>query len=189
MSINRRSDYLNLTDEKLVELSRDGDEYAFNVLAGRFLNTRSHNSTTPYLDNDDFVQEGMFGFLNAVRTYDSSRGVPFEAYASVCMRNSINSAAFNLPTDISVDNNSETFVNMPGAEDPLKHIIVSEHLAEVLRVCDVTLSEVEKTVVFFRAGGFSYAEIGNKLGMSAKAVDNAVQRARNKLKQVITPQG
>jgi DNA-directed RNA polymerase specialized sigma24 family protein len=31
----------------------------------------------------------------------------------------------------------------------------------------------------------SYVEIGEKLGMSPKSVDNAVQRARRKLKEVI----
>ena len=189
MGLNKRSEYIHLTDEVLVELSRGGDEYAFNVLAGKYLNTRSHNSTAAYLDSDDFVQEGMFGFLNAVRSFDPQKGSSFKSYASVCMRNSINSAAYNLPDDIPVDNNSDTLTNIQGDDDPLKHIITSEQLSEVLDACQVSLSSLEKTVVFFRAGGVSYDEIGKKLGMTPKAVDNAVQRARRKLKQVITPVG
>ncbi len=189
LGLDKRSRYIDLTDEALVELSQSGDEYAFNVLAGRYLNTRSHNSTAAYLDRDDFVQEGMFGFLNAVRTYDSQKGKPFESYASVCMRNSIKNATYGIPDDIAVDGSSDTFVNIQSTEDPLGQIITSERLSEVLTACQVSLSSLENTVVFFRAGGMSYAEIGEKLGMTPKAVDNAVQRARRKLKQVITPEG
>lgn len=187
-SINR-SDYNDLTDEELVDMSRGGDEYAFNILASRYLNTRTYKSTSAYVDSDDFIQEGMFGFLNAVRSYDPGRGVPFQAYAHICMRNSISSAAGNLTDEIPMDNTSDAFTAIESADDPLKQIITSEHLSEVLAVCEVALSELEKTVVFFRAGGMSYAEIGDKLGMEPKAVDNAVQRARRKIKQVITLEG
>ena len=180
------SAYYILTNEELVQLTQNGDEYAFDVLARRFLNTRYINTTAAYLDTDDFVQEGMFGFLNAVRTYNADKGVPFEAYAFVCMRNSINTAAYNASSDIPIDDTAEAFSGVESAEDPLKQIITSERLNEVLNACEVSLSEVEKTVVFFKAGGMSYAEIGEKLGMSPKSVDNAVQRARRKLKDVFS---
>jgi RNA polymerase sporulation-specific sigma factor len=65
-------------------------------------------------------------------------------------------------------------------------VVIRERLNEVLEACEVSLSQVEKTVVFFRAGGMSYDEIGEKLGMSPKSVDNAVQRARRKLKEVFS---
>ncbi len=180
------SEYAILTNEELVQLTQSGDDYAFDVLARRFLNTRYINSTAAYLDTDDFVQEGMFGFLNAVRTYDAKKGVPFEAYAFVCMRNSINTAACSVSGDIAVDDNAEPFQTLESTEDPLKHVITNERLNEVLNACQVSLSEVEKTVVFFKAGGMSYAEIGEKLGMAPKSVDNAVQRARRKLKDVFS---
>ncbi|MBQ8182645.1 MAG: sigma-70 family RNA polymerase sigma factor [Clostridia bacterium] len=186
MGSKRYSEYSALTNEELVQLTHKGDEYAFDVLARRFLNTRYSNSSAAYLDSDDFVQESMFGFLNAVRTYDAEKGVPFEAYAFVCMRNSINTAAGSVSADVTVDDSEEVFRGLESTDDPLKQIITTERLNEVLNACEVTLSEVEKTVVFFRAGGMSYAEIGEKLGMAPKSVDNAVQRARRKLKDVFS---
>ena len=184
MGAKKFSDYAELNNEELVALAQNGDEYAFNSLARRFLNTRYTSSNSAYLDSDDFVQESMFGFLNAVRTYDVQKGVPFEAYAFVCMRNSMNTAAGSISSEVPLDNDSETFSTLEGAEDPLKYVITAERLDEVLKACEVTLSDVEKTVVFFRASGMSYVEIGGKLGMTAKSVDNAVQRARRKLKDV-----
>ncbi len=186
LSFKKRTEYLPLTDEELVKLSQSGDQGAFNILAARYLKPTFRKTNSAYIDSDDFMQEGMFGFLNAVRTYNESKGVPFKAYSSVCMRNSINTAAGNISDEIPVSNDSDTFTTITGAEDPLKQILVSEELDEVLAACDVSLSSLEKTVVFLRAGGMSYAEIGERLSMPAKAVDNAVQRARRKLKQVIT---
>lgn len=186
MGFKKRGEYLPLSDEELVGLSQGGDQNAFNTLAARYLNTRSRKTNSAYVDSDDFMQEGMFGFLNAVRTYDNSKGVPFKAYSSVCMRNSINTAAGNIADEIPLSNDDDVFVAVADDEDPLKRIITSEHLGAVLCACDTTLSSLEKTVVFLRAGGMSYAEIGSRLSMPPKAVDNAVQRARRKLKQVIT---
>lgn len=189
MKTKKFSEYTSLSNEELVALSQEGDESAFNVLAGRFLNTRTTRTSASYLDCDDFVQEGMFGFLNAVRTFNADKGVPFEAYASVCMRNSINTAAGNVSKEIPVENTSDALLSIESTEDPLGHIITSEHLSEVLDICQITLSEIEKTVVFFKAGGMSYGEIGERLGLSPKAVDNAVQRARRKIKKVLTENG
>lgn len=186
LNFTKRSDYIALSDEKLVELSRDGDEVAFNVLAARYLNTRSLTTNSSYVDWEDFVQEGMFGFMNAVRTYDLSSNVPFKAYSSICMRNSINTAAGNLSMDIPTDTSSETFTSLEGEGDPLDRVVTSEHLSEVLDVCDEALSKVEKSVVLLVAAGLSYSEIGERLDMELKSVDNAVQRARRKIKQVLT---
>jgi RNA polymerase sporulation-specific sigma factor len=186
LNLTKRSEYIALSDEELVELSRSGDEMAFNILAARYLNTRSSKSVAAYFDSDDFVQEGMFGFFNAVRTYDSSTNVPFKAYSSVCMRNSINSAAGNLSSDIPTDVDSDTFTSIQGEGDPLDRVVTSERLSEVLDVCDQALSGIEKTVVLLLAAGLSYSEIGDRLDMELKSVDNAVQRARRKIKKAIT---
>lgn len=182
--MKKYSEYIPLENEALVKLAQQGDEYAFNTLAARFLNTRYTDSDAAYVDSDDFVQEGMFGFLNAVRTYDAQKGVPFEAYASKCMSNSIKTAAGNVSGDIPVDGESEYISGLESADDLLSYVVIRERLNEVFEACEISLSKVEKTVVFFRAGGMSYEEIGEKLGMSPKSVDNAVQRARRKLKDV-----
>ncbi len=177
-------EYESLSNEELVKLSQSGEEIAMDVLSARFLNTRGAGVSISYLDSDDFVQEGMLGFLKAVETYDFLRGVPFEAYAFKCMQNSINTAAGVSRVEIPVGMSSEMPDITDKDEDPLKQILAGEHLNEVLTACEVTLSDVEKTVVFFRAGGMSYDEIGERLKLSPKSVDNALQRARKKLKSV-----
>ena len=177
-------DYNSLSNEELVRLSQNADENARSVLSARFLNTRGAGVSVSYLDSDDFVQEGMLGFLRAVDTYDFTRGVPFEAYAFKCMQNSINTAAGVSRVEIPMGISNQMPEITDDDEDPLKQILAEEHLSEVLDACEVTLSAIEKTVVFFRAGGMSYEEIGKRLNMTEKSVDNALQRARKKLKGV-----
>ncbi len=179
-----QANYSNLSDDELAVSAQKGNESAFNVLASRYLNKAYRRSTSPVLDADDFAQESMFGILNAVRTFNAEKGVPFQAYASVCMRNSMNSAVNVFSKDLPADADLDTAV-ADGGKDPLAKVIDSEYLSEVLGLCETTLSEFEKTVVFCVAGGMSYKEISEKSGVDIKAVDNAVQRARKKLKKAI----
>ena len=43
-------------------------------------------------DNEDLVQEGMIGLLDAIRSYEAERETPFEAYAALCIRRRMISA-------------------------------------------------------------------------------------------------
>jgi RNA polymerase sporulation-specific sigma factor len=99
------------------------------------------------------------------------------------MRNKIRTAT-KQDVEIPVGDSNDIFENVVDSANPLEKVILSEHLNDVLSCCEETLSETEKAVVFFKAGGLSYEEIGEKLDMSAKSVDNALQRARKKLKNV-----
>lgn len=176
----------SLSNELLVQYARQGDEQAMSVLSARFLNTRGSGVSVAYLDSDDFVQEGMLGFLRAVNSYDASKGVPFEAYAFKCMQNSINSAAVVYKKELPIVSESELSSVVDTQVDPLDKLLVSEELSHVLNTCQVSLTDVEKTVVFLKAAGLPYSEIASRLGMNEKTVDNAIQRARRKLKELCT---
>ncbi len=182
----KRIDYNSLSDDRLATLAQSGDEVAFNVLASRYLKINPKVTRSSYLEAEDFIQEGMFGFLNAVKAFDPSKGVPFKAFASKCMSNSISSAATTPAPEVLVDDETQESLSVDPNSDPLDLVIGSEELDRVLAECEVSLSKIEKTVIFLRASGMSYAEIGEKLGMTEKAVDNAVQRARKKLKSALT---
>lgn len=173
-----------LSNEVLVEYAQAGNEQAMSVLSARFLNTRGTGVSVAYLDSDDFVQEGMIGFLKAVNSYDPTKSVPFEAYAFKCMQNSINTAAGVYKREVAVVSDSELPDMVDTQVDPLNKLLVSEELSLVLNTCKVSLTETEKTVVFLKAGGLSYGEIALRLGVSEKNVDNAIQRARRKLKEL-----
>ncbi len=179
---NRKEKLCSLSNEQLVSLTQNGDVDARNVLTSRFFYKSGKSFPSSYMDSDDLLQEGMLGFLKAVDTYDASKGVPFEAYALVCIRNKMRTAAKFNDFEVPVGDSSDLVEDASGSLDPLEKIIVDEHLSQVLDSCEETLSSVEKAVVFLRAVGMSYDEIGERVGMVPKSVDNALQRARRKLK-------
>lgn len=182
MSIGSKSEFDLLSNEELVKLSQNGDDRAKTALTMRFFNVRGVGVENAVQDKDDFFQEGMIGFLNAVSSYDSSKGVPFEAYAVMCMHRKMSTAS-KKNVEVPVDDENELLKNIPDSSNPLEKVILNEQLSTVLSTCEDILSKTEKAVVFLVAGGLSYDEIGERLGMSAKSVDNAVQRARRKLKE------
>ncbi len=181
MSIQNKSELSSLSNEELVSLSQNGNQSAKEVLTERFFNTRGLYVRSSFFDEDDFLQESMLGFLNALDTYDPSKSVPFEAYALMCMRRKIYTAA-KKRYEIPVGDSNELLENQVDSANPLETVILNERLSNVIGACEKKLSKTEKAVVFLIAGGLSYDEVGERLGLSPKSVDNALQRARRKLK-------
>ena len=50
-------------------------------------------------DDEDLLQEGMIGLLDAIRAYEPDSGVPFEAFAALCIRRSMISAVRRLRSE------------------------------------------------------------------------------------------
>lgn len=186
LSEKEASCYDKLADEELVKLSQDGDNLALDVLARRFLSHKPKVYSAGYLDVDDLLQEGMISFLSAVRTYNVEKGVPFSAYASVCINNGVISAARKIKDDSQIDPDIDPVTVNGEVKNPLDTIVASENLSSVLSLCENVLSDVEKSVVYCQMSGLSYTETAGKLGLTPKAVDNALQRARKKLKNVFS---
>ncbi|MBR2877198.1 MAG: sigma-70 family RNA polymerase sigma factor [Clostridia bacterium] len=184
MSEKETACFESLTDEDLVKLSQDGNNLALDTLARRFLSHKPKMYSAGYLDVDDLLQEGMISFLSAVRTYSGEKGVPFSAYATVCINNGIISAARKTKNDFQIDREIDPVDVNVEAKNPLDAIVDSENLSSVLVLCENVLSDVEKSVVYSQMSGLSYTETAEKLGLTPKAVDNALQRARKKLKSV-----
>ncbi len=71
----------------------------------------------------------------------------------------------------------------PAACDPLNLAVSRDAVRRMWGVARSSLSELELEVFRRRAGGASYQEVAAELGVSAKSVDNAVMRARRKLRR------
>lgn len=181
------ADYNELSDEKLVALFKEGDKKALDALTKRFFKPSSKNAGgAGWLDRDDLLQEGMFGFLYAVKNFSPEKNVPFGAYAHMCINDRIKTAVkkakngFLLNDDGTIGEGEASSLDVVGAVED------NELLGHVLNMCETRLSGVEKTVLFCKVSGLSYDEISTKLGISQKAVDNALQRARKKLKDIMS---
>jgi len=192
MSFNvEASLYKDKTDEELVSLSQSGDKNALSVLLRRFKSFVSGVSSRydgVSLEKDDLFQEGMLGLLSAVYTYSPGKNAAFRTYAGVCVNNSLKSVIRrenenkNIPlnTYIPLDD-----LNISGGTEPENKLISLEETKALYSIFDRDLSALEKKVLLCRLDGLGYAETAAKLNITEKAVDNAMQRVRAKLKKTI----
>lgn len=179
----------DLSDDELISLIRNGSEKAFNRLILKYTGTVSLLSKKYFsssLTDDDWFQEGMIGLLNAVRTHDREASASFSTYACVCIRNRMNSAlkkaqnAANAPLNGSLEYHDD-FV--PTVISPEDNYIENENYRFFTTSFLNKLSETEQKVIRYYLSGFSYKETAKKLGISEKSVDNALCRAKSKLKK------
>ncbi|MDL2215584.1 sigma-70 family RNA polymerase sigma factor [Ruminococcaceae bacterium OttesenSCG-928-N02] len=172
--------------EATVAAAAAGDETALAAVIAKLLpSIRVYARRAVYagLDQDDATQEGLIGLLSALKTYQPGHEVAFEAYARLCIRRAIFSArrkaaakkqaplAGYLPIE------GETI-----AADPAEITIQREQLERTLANIRTRLSPMEKQVLQLALMGYSYRQVAVHLGLPVKMVDNAMQRARKKLK-------
>jgi len=143
--------------------------------------------------HEDVVQEGLVGLLDAIDGYDEERGSSFEAFAISCIDNRIFSvlrqlaAKKNAPLNdyLSLSEDQEevySLFNLPASPSPEDIVILREELATTFTMIKENLSEFEKKVLALYLEGYSYIAISELLSTSSKSVDNALQRARKKLR-------
>ena len=184
-----------LTDEELVLRAANGDDAAMALLIATvtpIARAKASGFASPRVSGDDLVQEGMLGFLDAVKTYDASKGSSFKTYAEVCINNRIVSAVRtsfnnkNVALSSALPYEPEKVDEADSDADPANIVSEkedSEHLRDIL---SQGLSDFEKQVVDLRLMDLSYSQIAEKLGCSEKAVDNALQRIRKKMRTLFS---
>ena len=191
-------DYAILDDLALQSLAVSGDRDAEEALAARYLRLVRICARPLFLvggDSEDLIQEGTFGLLSAIRRYDPADGASFSTYAERCIRmrllSAIKSASrlkhFPLNDGISLEQRSEDpgtdILSLPELvhHNPEDLILAKESKEELRAASSRCLSRFEIKVLDLYLEGLSYREIAERLCKSAKSVDNAVQRIRQKL--------
>ncbi len=182
-------------DRELVLSFRAGVENALAVLVSRYMKlvrAKAKNCWIQGYETEDIVQEGLIGLLNAIEKYDTDSDCSLYTYASTCIDNRIRKAMQYANTDkcktidhsISIDDlPTEEKLNDSSAT-PEEIVIARENLDAVKAGVHALLSDLERDVLFLYLDGDDYKQISQQLGISAKAVDNALQRVRRKLKNV-----
>ena len=137
---------------------------------------------------EDLIQEGMFGFLDAVRTFRADKEASFCTYANTCISNRIISAVRSSRSQKNLALSSalpltEESVPALNSADPQEIFSDKENSDRIMRLLANNLSSFELSVIRLRLMGESYAAISAKLGRSEKAVDNALQRVKVKLRK------
>jgi RNA polymerase sporulation-specific sigma factor len=191
-----------LPDDQLVERFHAGDPEAFVVLLERYRRFAGAKARCYFLvgaDSDDIEQEGMIGLYKAARDFRADRRSSFPAFAELCITRQVLTAIkmatrrkhqpLNQYVSISagagsedpVDGGAEELLHDRSEVDPADAVVSHESMDAMRRSLEGMLSGLEVDVLRLYVEGRSYEEIGACLGRHVKAVDNALQRTKQKL--------
>lgn len=178
-------------DKALLSAVRQGSEDAFAQLVDRYassIHKLASRCRNQLIDTEDLVQEGMLGLLSAAQHFEGGT-TAFHTYAFVCIRHriftAISRASRRQDQPLSDEDWQQEMEKLSKAQehdgDPAQQVLQQEEEAQLFSQLRQCLSEREYQVLVLYLDAYSYEEMAKKLGISTKAVDNALQRVRKKL--------
>ena len=188
----------NISDEELIARLRDGETIIEDYLMEKYKGLVRQKARAMFLiggDTDDLIQEGMIGLLKAVRDFQPGREATFATFARMCIDRQIYSAIQNSNRQKHLPLNSYVSLNQEdesspiwelSVENPEEIIIDQETTRDLQQKISDYLSPMENKVLDLYLKGEGYVEIGRILGKSPKSIDNALQRIRAKIREVIS---
>ncbi len=188
------------SDDELLARDRTGDTIATEELLLKYqglVSAKARSYFVTGLEYDDLHQEGMLGLFYAIRHFREDHGVPFQAFADLCVSRRVISAviratrkkqqplntAFSLYQSPSDEPNSRPFIGKlvdSGATNPEHWVMERESQQRWTALLQRRLTALEREVLHLYLAGCTYQQIAHKLGRSSKSVDNALQRIRAK---------
>ena len=124
---------------------------------------------------EDLIHEGMIALIKAERTFDKTKNVKFETYASRVIRNRL--------IDIARKWKLEELPEIEGITDDLENTVEKIEVTQVLEKILDSLNNTEQAIIGLYKRGLTYAQISKKLEIPEKKIDNTVQKVRTRLKK------
>lgn len=198
-----------LEDDDLLQLVRQGDSAALDVLIHKYINFVRAKARTYFLigaDKEDIIQEGMIGLYKAIRDFDGEKLSSFKAFAELCVTRQIITAIKTATRQKHIPLNSYVSLDKPiydeesdrtlldviagsKAVDPQELLVNRENFGDMELKLSELLSELERKVLQLYLDGRSYQEISVLLNRHIKSIDNALQRVKRKLEQLMEAKG
>lgn len=194
--------YQNLRDEELIEQLRGGDDKIMEFILDKYKPLVRKKANAMYLiggDTDDLIQEGMIGLFKAIRDYNKEKESSFYHFAELCISRQIYTvveasnrkkhAPLNSYVSLYSGTNEDGVVladslTTSAMENPEQMMIDQENLVLFMEHLKDRLSKMEGQVLDFYLAGLNYQQIAEEMGKSPKAIDNALQRIKAKVRCV-----
>lgn len=196
--------YINMPDEKVIEVIQLGDNMALNYIMNKYNNLVNMKASKFYMtgaEKDDIIQEGLIGLYKATKSFDTQKQNSFKTFANLCIERQLITALKtsnrqkNIPLNSAFSLNQSAYeesddtqmldiLETKTAEDPLETITKKEYYNSIETKINESLSNFESKVLHYYKQGKSYAAIADKLGSKVKSVDTAIQRIRKKANKI-----
>lgn len=194
-----------LVDDELLQLVDQGNSHALEFLLHKYKNYVWAKSKTYFLiggDREDIVQEGMIGLYKAICDYDKERLTSFKGFADLCITRQIITAIKTATRQKHIPLNSYVSLDKPvydedndrtlldtipeaRATDPSTILLDQEKFGFMELKLNELLSSLEQKVLQLYLDGYTYDEISMELNRHIKSIDNALQRVKRKLENLL----
>lgn len=197
-------DYRDYNDNELIMYINEKNEDASEIMFKKYQPVIKECATKLYekaksvgIEFNDLMQEGMLGLSSAIDNYSEQLDTHFYTFAKTCIKRKMISyigrlscqKQLSLNSSISYDFNDEDAYKsnyyLIDYNNPEKIAENNEIINIVLKEANNKLSNLEKNILKLRLKGYNYKEISKYLNKECKAIDNAVQRIRMKLKNTL----
>lgn len=199
--------YRDYNDNELLSYVSENNEEASEILYKKYLPliTNIARKMSLYVKNtgvdvNDLIQEGMLGLSNAISEYSDDKNTIFYTFAKTCIERKIITAVTSarrlkhrplndsVPLEASkVTDDNQVFLDEvigDNKDNPENMLLDSENFNEIISVAKEELTDFEMQVFELRISDFGYKEIAEILEKDIKAIDNALQRIKSKLKKI-----
>lgn len=187
------------SDEELIGKLRQGEDGIMDYILEKYKPLVRKCANAMYLiggETEDLIQEGMIGLFKAIRDYRTDRESSFFHFARLCINRQLYSAieASNRkkhqPLNTYVSFSEQGTENSLGFTSSPEQLVIEQELWETLwsRLND-DLSRMEKQVLQLYLEGKNYVQIAEIMEKSPKSIDNALQRIRQKIRQMKNLEG
>ena len=196
--------YHDYNDHELLQYISENNEDASNIMFDKYnplivtIATRLFKHCNGLgLEMGDLIQEGRLGLNSAILNYNPEKDNIFYTFAKKCIESKMislvvsakrqkhrllnESLSFNEKYDNSVFELEDYLGD--NSYNPEYRVMEHETEEELIKGFSKKLTNFEEEVFLLKISGLDYKEIANILDKDMKAVDNALQRIKFKLKQ------
>ena len=182
------------SDEELVALAQNGDKQAVEELLIRYAGLVRGCARGFFLiggETEDLIQEGMIGLYGAIGDYrEGETASSFKNFACLCISRRIMDAVKTSARKKNAPLNGATSIGVDSAVvtssfNPEDLLILQDDRREFRQKISGVLSDFEFKVTTMYMDGMTCTEICEATGKPAKSVDNALQRSKKKLQEVL----
>ena len=194
-----------MEEEKLIKLALDNNEeakneifekykYIIDILMKKYRNIAIHLG----IDKHELEQEALYAFSDALHSYNEDKNVKLSTFITVCVDRRIKKVlkkysgekAKLLNSFYSLDYDYEEGValkDLIGDEktDPLYNLTLKEDYEELIAKIEKSLSLAELETFRLLENGLDRQTIMELTNKNEKQVDNAIQRLKNKIRDII----
>lgn len=202
--------YKDYNDFELISYIRESSEEANEILFEKykplivgFATKMVNYSPNLGLEINDLIQEGMIGLSTAINTFNENDEASFFTYAKTCIERKIISTIVaakrqkhkilneSMSIEIYSDDNSAGIIDalvVDNSYNPENIIFQNENEVKLIEEIRKQLTPLEEQVFDLKISGFKYREIADILDKELKVIDNALNRLKTKVKNILEKQ-